>query len=140
MIEIRENCLDLDTYLEIRASVNWKLLKREQAKLALENSLYTVTAFKNGKPVGMCRIVGDGAVICYVQDFVVKPSFQGCGIGRKMMERLISYVDELRMENTEMMLCLMSAKGRESFYEKFGFMARPTEKLGPGMIQYLREE
>ena len=34
MIEIKENTLDLDTYLDIRASVNWKVLKREQAEKA----------------------------------------------------------------------------------------------------------
>jgi len=138
MIEIKENTLDLDTYLSLRASVHWKLLGREQAEKALSNSLYTITAIRQGEPVGMGRIVGDGAVICYIQDFVVKPECQGGGIGRRMMERLIQYVESLRMENSEMMLCLMCAKGREKFYEKFGFIGRPTDCLGPGMIQYLK--
>lgn len=138
MIELKINALDLDTYLSIRASVNWKVLKREQAKKALENSLYTVTAMKDGQAVGMGRIVGDGAVVCYIQDFVVRPECQGDGIGRIMMEQLIKYVESLREEGSEMMLCLMCAKGREKFYEKFGFMRRPTDSLGPGMIQYLR--
>lgn len=138
MIEIKENCLDLDTYLEIRASVEWKILTCEQAKKALKNSLYTVSAVKDGRTVGMARIVGDGAVVCYVQDFVVRPECQGDGIGRRMMQRLISHVEGMRQENSEMMLCLMCAKGREKFYEKFGFTGRPTDSLGPGMIQYLR--
>lgn len=138
MIEIKENTLDLDTYLSLRASVNWKLLTQEQAQKALSNSLYTITAVRRGEPVGMGRIVGDGAVICYIQDFVVKLECQGEGIGRIMMERLIQHVESLRMENSEMMLCLMCAKGREKFYEKFGFVGRPTDSLGPGMIQYLK--
>ena len=29
------------------------------------------------------------------------------------------------------------SKGREEFYKKCGFTARPNEKLGPGMIMYL---
>ena len=37
--------------------------------------------------------------------------------------------------DTEMMFDLMCAKGRERFYEAHGFLARPTEKLGPGMIR-----
>ena len=133
MIEIVENKLDVETYLDIRASVHWKVLRKEQAEKALNNSLYTVMAVENGKTIGMGRIVGDGAVICYIQDFVVRTS-----IGRKMMERLIAHVEELRMDQSEMMLCLMCAKGREQFYEKFGFIGRPTENLGPGMIQYLK--
>lgn len=138
MIEIVENKLDVETYLDIRASVHWKVLRKEQAEKALNNSLYTVMAVENGKTIGMGRIVGDGAVICYIQDFVVRPEYQGTSIGRKMMERLIAHVEELRMEQSEMMLCLMCAKGREQFYEKFGFIGRPTENLGPGMIQYLK--
>lgn len=138
MIEIVENKLDVETYLDIRASVHWKVLRKEQAEKALNNSLYTVMAVENGKTIGMGRIVGDGAVICYIQDFVVRPEYQGTGIGRKMMERLIAHVEELRMDQSEMMLCLMCAKGREQFYEKFGFIGRPTENLGPGMIQYLK--
>jgi GNAT superfamily N-acetyltransferase len=138
MIEIVENKLDVETYLDIRASVHWKVLRKEQAEKALNNSLYTVMAVENGKTIGMGRIVGDGAVICYIQDFVVRPEYQGTSIGRKMMERLIAHVEELRMDQSEMMLCLMCAKGRERFYEKFGFIGRPTENLGPGMIQYLK--
>ena len=128
MIEIVENKLDVETYLDIRASVHWKVLRKEQAEKALNNSLYTVMAVENGKTIGMGRIVGDGAVICYIQDFVVRPEYQGTSIGRKMMERLIAHVEELRMDQSEMMLCLMCAKGREQFYEN----------LGPGMIQYLK--
>ena len=138
MIEIVENKLDVETYLDIRASVHWKVLRKEQAEKALNNSLYTVMAVENGKTIGMGRIVGDGAGICYIQDFVVRPEYQGTSIGRKMMERLIAHVEELRMDQSEMMLCLMCAKGREQFYEKFGFIGRPTENLGPGMIQYLK--
>ncbi|MCI8717102.1 MAG: GNAT family N-acetyltransferase [Lachnospiraceae bacterium] len=138
MIEIKENTLDLNTYLSLRASVHWKLLTQEQAKKALLNSLYTITAINQGESVGMGRIVGDGAVICYIQDFIVKSEYQGQGIGKLMMEKLIQHVESFRTENSEIMLCLMCAKGREKFYEKFGFVGRPTDSLGPGMIQYLK--
>ena len=32
MIEIVENKLDVETYLDIRASVHWKVLRKEQAE------------------------------------------------------------------------------------------------------------
>ena len=35
MIEIVENKLDVETYLDIRASVHWKVLRKEQAEKAL---------------------------------------------------------------------------------------------------------
>lgn len=138
MIILKENALDADTYLKLRKSVKWKKLSYEQAEKALKNSLYTVCAYEFDRPVGMGRIVGDGAVICYIQDLVVVPDAQAAGIGSQIVEMLIEYVDSLRMEGTEMMLDLMCAKGREMFYEKHHFIARPTENLGPGMIQYLK--
>ena len=87
--------------------------------------------------VGMGRIVGDGAVICYIQDLIVIPEYQHKGVGSLVIKALIKYVESLQETGSQMMLCLMCAKGRESFYEKHGFIARPTSNLGPGMIQYL---
>jgi GNAT superfamily N-acetyltransferase len=139
MLEIKENQLDIDTYMNLRKQVGWKMLSEKQAQMALDNCLFNVVAYLDGKPVGMGRIVGDGAVVCYVQDLVILPAVQGRGIGSKVLGRLVEYVDSITQEGTEMMLCLMCAKGREGFYKLHGFMARPTPNLGPGMIQYIRK-
>ena len=85
----------------------------------------------------MGRIVGDGAVICYVQDLVIRPDLQGSGLGSELLQRLIAHVKSLGFPDTTMMLALMCAKGREEFYIKNGFTPRPTPDLGPGMITYL---
>lgn len=138
MITIKENTMDTDTYLALRRSVNWKVLSEEQAGRALAGSLYIVCAYDGDIPVGMGRIVGDGVVIDYIQDLIVRPDYQKEGIGRLIIEKLIAYVKASKQKDTEIMLCLMCAKGREDFYKKFDFIARPTENLGPGMIQYIR--
>lgn len=140
MIVLKENALDIETYLQLRSSVGWKVLTREQAQTALDRSLFTVCAYENGRPIGMGRIVGDGVVIDYIQDLVVRPDCQHSGVGRKLLCRLIDYVKESKRKDSEIMLCLMCAKGREQFYEKFDFIARPTENLGPGMIQYISDK
>lgn len=136
-ILIRLNEIKLQEYLEIRHAVKWKILSEAQASKALENSLYTVGAYDNDRLVGMGRIVGDGAVICYVQDLIVLPEYQNKGVGSLILNKLTEYVKDIGENGTEMMFCLMCAKGREHFYEKHGFIARPTDSLGPGMIQYL---
>ncbi|MGN0154571.1 MAG: GNAT family N-acetyltransferase [Lachnospiraceae bacterium] len=139
MITIRNNEITMQDYLTIRAAVNWRELLESQAEKALANSLLVVGAYDEGKLVGMGRLVGDGAVICYVQDLIVHPEYQHQGVGSLVLGALIQYVESLRETGSQMMLCLMCAKGREPFYEKHGFLARPTEELGPGMIQYLRD-
>lgn len=128
----------MQDYLAIRARVGWRILLEDQASRALQYSLYMVGAYDGENLVSMGRLVGDGAVICYVQDLIVVPEYQHKGVGSQVLDALIEYVESLRIEGSQMMLCLMCAKGREAFYEKHGFIARPTEELGPGMIQYLR--
>lgn len=137
MITLKENTIDTDVYMKLRSSVNWKKLSVIQADKALKGSLYTICAYDNDMPVGMGRIVGDGVVIDYIQDLIVRPEYQHSGVGRMIIERLIEYVKSTKLEDTEIMLCLMCAKGREEFYRKFNFIARPTDNLGPGMIQYI---
>lgn len=139
MIELKENQLDIDTYMQLRREVGWKMLSKKQAQMALKNCLFNVVAYEDGKAVGMGRIVGDGAVVCYVQDLVILPRVQGRGIGSLVLGRLVEFVEDITEDGTEMMLCLMCAKGREGFYRKHDFMARPTANLGPGMIQYIRK-
>ncbi len=138
MITIRENTICVQDYLAIREKVNWPVLQTEQAKKALAASIVVVGAYEDEKLVGMGRIVGDGAVICYIQDLIVIPTMQKNGVGSMILSYLIEYVQKLEQPDSTMMLCLMCAKGREMFYEKHGFIARPTDALGPGMIQYLR--
>lgn len=139
MVTLRENELDVETYLYLREKVGWRKLSDNQAHCAVNNCLFNVTAYIDGKPVGMGRVVGDGAVISYIQDLVVIPDCQGQNIGSTIIKRLIEYVDSITEEGTQMMLCLMCAKGREEFYHKHNFISRPTPELGPGMIQYIRK-
>ena len=114
---LKDNELDVKTYLELRTAVSWRSLTKEQAAAAIKGSLLTVVAYDGDKPIGMGRIVGDGAVICYIQDLIV-----------------------IQLPGTRIMLDLMCAVGRENFYKKFGFIARPTDKLGPGMIKYIDKQ
>ena len=137
MIELVEDQLDIDTYMELRASVGFHELTRQQAEKGLKNSLYILVAFKDGKAAGMGRIVGDGAIICYVQDLIIRPEYQREGIGGMILEKLKSFVMQEGFPGTMMMFDLMCATGREEFYKKHGFISRPNDRLGPGMIQYL---
>lgn len=139
MLTFVEDNRDVNIYLGLRKKVNWIELNRQQAQKALDNSLKIITVYDDGQPIGMGRIVGDGAVISYIQDLIIIPEYQSKHIGSMLIERLIDYVKSITIKDSRMMLCLMCAKGREKFYEKHGFIARPTNALGPGMIQYIKE-
>ena len=109
MITLIENSITIDEYLYLREQVGWALLSDRQAQMAIENSLYNVKAVdEHGYILGMGRIVGDGAVISYIQDLVVIPEAQGKGVGSMIIKSLISYVESIKEDGTTMMLCLMT--------------------------------
>lgn len=129
MIELIDNKLTVDEYLKLRALVGWKKLSREQAQKALDNSLLVVGAYLAGQPIGMGRLVGDGAVICYVQDLVIPPQAQGYGIGSLVLSRLTQYVESLRLPGTEMMFDLMVRERTRALLRSARLSGAPNRKI-----------
>ncbi len=132
-IEYRENTLTAEEYLAIERQMGDPMTTQEQAERAIANQLFAVTAVKDGQIVGIARLLGDGAIYWYINDVWVLPEYQGKGIGRHMVSRLVEYVKEVSLPGTSVSLCLMCAKGKEGFYEKLGFFRRPCEWEGAGM-------
>jgi len=56
-----------------------------------------------------------------------------------MINQLMSLVKESMKDGYRIHFVLVSAKGKEDFYEKFGFTKRPNEITGYGMAQWLGE-
>lgn len=67
---------------------------------------------------------------------MVLPAYQNQHIGTEIMENLLKQVTWYKKVNPSIRTYLGASKGKESFYEKFGFLARPNEDLGAGMILY----
>jgi predicted N-acetyltransferase YhbS len=124
-------------FFELRDAVGWGTGDQDAYEKGLENSLYSVCAVLGDEIVGTARVVGDGNICFYVQDVIVKPEYQQAGIGRALMEKVMDYVAGKACVGA--VVGMMVAKGREPFYERFGFWARPNEKYGPGMMQFWRE-
>lgn len=82
----------------------------------------------------MGRIIGDRTIFLYLQSVVVHPDYQGMKIGTVIMQELLKQVEEYKKVNPGIRTYLGSAKEKEKFYEKFGFVVRPNEDIGAGMI------
>lgn len=123
-------------YNELRRLAEWPTYGEELVKQGLSNSLFSVVVHdENGLIIGMGRVLGDGAIYLHVQDVIVRPAFQGQGIGKLVMNELLTYIEKVGVKNTN--IGLMCSKGREKFYKTFGFDERPSEKFGAGMIKIL---
>ena len=81
MLDIKINALTAEAFLALYTSVGWEPPCEAQVRTALQNSLATFTAFEEGTPVGMARLIGDGGMSFYIKDFAILPSHQGKGIG-----------------------------------------------------------
>ena len=133
-----ENVLCYEDYSKLRESVGWLLFSKEQTQMALMNSLYTVIAVKDSQTVGMGRLTGDGMYYMIV-DIVVQPNYQKQGIGTKIVNMIIEFVDKETPNGGRSSIQLIAEKGKETFYEKIGFKIIPHEFCGSGMRKVIRK-
>ncbi len=135
-IQIRDNALKPEDFIELRVSAGFLKTPFPQAEKALQNGLFSVVALCGERAVGMGRLVGDGIMYWYIQDVVVLPEYQGQGIGKAIVERLVQYAETNSLSGTKATIGLMAAKSKEPFYEKLGFTRRPDENRGAGMTKW----
>lgn len=119
-------------YQRLREGVGWSDVLPQAAERGLKNSLYSVCALHKDKIIGYGRVIGDGALYFDLVDIIVLPEYQGKGIGKAIVERLMSYIDSNACQGT--LAGLMAAKGVAGFYEKFGFRKRFPESPGMCLI------
>ena len=132
MIEYN-NHLSAEEYCQLRKAVDWLTVIPEQAQASIDNSDFVIACRDGENIVGCARIFWDKGYIAYLADVMVKPEYQKQGIGRKMVNECISFIDSHLKEGWRIKIVIVSSPGREEFYEKFGFQKRPNEREGHGM-------
>lgn len=137
-MDYRENTLCYEDYCRLRESVGWVNFSKEQTQAAMNNSLYTVTIFEDNQPIGMGRLIGNGMYLM-IADIVVAPAYQKKGIGSRIINMLIGYADRELPDGGRASIQLIAEKGKEPFYEKFGFKIIPHEFCGSGMRKVIRK-
>jgi GNAT superfamily N-acetyltransferase len=131
------NRINLDDYAKLRASVGWPTILPEQAQLGLDGSRYMLVAYDKETAVGIARVVSDGGYVCYLEDVIVLPAYQRKGIGSELVSRLVDMIKKDMKDGYQTNFVLISAQGKEPFYERFGFQKRPDEHVGHGMAQWI---
>lgn len=124
-----------EDFVQFRMDCGWGKVSVEAAMRALDKSVIDLTCFDGENRVGMGRVVGDGALYFYLQDVIVKPDYQNQSIGRQIVSRLLEKI--LAQAEVGATIGLMSATGKEAFYQHFGFQERPSEQLGAGMTRFV---
>ena len=118
-IGVNDASLTPEEALELVEQVGWKGYTADHFRRALPRTQLVVTARAGGRLVGMARAFGDGAVYAAIVDVVVRPGFQKCGIGTRMMDLLMAELKALDLHR----IYLRAAPGTLEWYERFGFKA-----------------
>ncbi|XP_075506977.1 GCN5-related N-acetyltransferase 1, chloroplastic [Primulina tabacum] len=115
--------LNLDCLNTVFAAVGFPRRDVEKIRVALEHTdaVLWVEYEKTRKPVAFARATGDGVFNAIIWDVVVDPSFQGIGLGKAVMERLVTELAEKGISN----IALYSEPRVMGFYRPLGFVADP---------------
>ena len=94
--------------------------KPTDLETAFTNSMFRCFVFYQGKFIGAGRSLADGIDCSYICDVAVHPEFQGLGIGKNIIYKLV----ELSAGHKK--IILYACPGKEPFYRKIGFKRMST--------------
>lgn len=120
-LRVVERVPSVEEYRALRESVGWRNHSKEAQYRGLQNSLFSICLECDGSVIGCGRVIGDVGIYFYVQDIMVSPAFQRQGFGKVIMDAVMEYIFTHAEQGA--FVGLMAAKGREGFYERYGFKA-----------------
>ena len=106
-------------YIRIRSAAGLSRKTEAAATIGLKNSLFAVTVFYGGEPISLGRVIGDGGCFFELVDIAVVPEHQKKGVGKLIMDALMTYIYEHAPKSAY--VSLMAYHGTPDFYKKFGF-------------------
>lgn len=127
-----KNKIDPVVYNEFRDMVGWGALLPEQVEAVLSNSI-CFSLECEGETIAITRVLWDGGYTAYIADVIVHEKHRGHGFGKKMVQHALEEIKSRMKSGWKIKVILLAAKGRENFYEQFGFVKRPNEREGCGM-------
>jgi len=97
---------------------------REHLSIAIENSEPVISVWDAQKLIGFARANSDGIYRATIWDVVIHPDYRGAGLGRKLVETVISHPRMNRVERIYLM-----TTHQQRFYERIGFEVNSTTTM-----------
>jgi len=89
--------------------------KPELVRKALENSDSLMLARYRGRLIGLVNALSDGHLVVYYPHLIVHPDYQGKGVGKALMARVMKRYGDIHQQ------VLVADDHAEPFYRKLGF-------------------
>jgi ribosomal protein S18 acetylase RimI-like enzyme len=94
--------------------------KPQDLKTVFTNSRYRCFVYDDDKIIGVGRALADGVDVSYIADVAIHPEYQGQGIGKAIVSKLVEF------SKGHSKIILYANIGKEPFYTKLGFAKMNT--------------
>ena len=128
-LTVKYNELTAEQFIELWETVWGDGPSLVQTQLAMQHTLFRVSIWDADRIVAMARMLGDMGLNYYIKDVVVRPEYQGKGIGRMLINELIKFVNDNGVRGTDIFVELCAVPDKVPFYKKFGFEANEAQRL-----------
>ncbi|MEM7649011.1 MAG: GNAT family N-acetyltransferase [Cyanobacteria bacterium P01_A01_bin.70] len=92
--------------------------------VAIAHSHPVVIAWDGEQLIGFARATSDGVYRATIWDVVIDPHYQGAGLGRKLVQTVLSHPLMSRIERVYLM-----TTHQQAFYERIGFQENQTTTM-----------
>lgn len=89
-------------------------------EIVFSNSKFKCFVYDQSKLIGVGRALADGLDCSYICDVAIHPDYQGLGLGRNIINKLI------QLSTGHKKIILYANPGKEAFYNKLGFKQMNT--------------
>ena len=96
----------------------------DDLKIAIANSNPVVTVWDTERTIGFARANSDGVYRAAIWDVTVDPDYQGIGLGRKLVQTVLSHPLVSKVERV-----YLTTTHQQSFYERIGFKRNETTTM-----------
>lgn len=112
--------------LRLRSGMGNKDILR--SRIALSNSLLTISLYDEEKLIGFGRIVGDSGITYVVSDIMVDIDYQRKGFAERIMQAIDNYFEVNARDDSY--ICLIANHPADLLYKKHRFEYLPEDKCG----------
>ena len=124
------NSIKPEDFISIRESVGWNKLNHNQIEKALKNSMFNISVYDKELCIGVGRIVGDKVLKGMLTDIMIRPNYQGKGIGKLIVIELIKELTDEILEGESFQLEASPTNNNRNFYIKCGLKYKPENQDG----------
>lgn len=116
--------IDWNRVVQLLEAGGMSFMDAETHRISFEASYAVLFVFNNNYLIGFGRLLSDGIRQSALYDIVVDNDYQGLGLGKEIVTRLMATTPECNF-------ILYASPGKEEFYKKMGF-----RKMKTGMILF----